>query len=129
MKITVNLEGKVHNARHPYEACEYVSVKGVDCPLCKDLVALVDFDGKTQALAPKEMLKEAHKDFPKCEEKKYLGPLQARLPNPSRGHDTFSGPAECTRCRQEVGTMTVRVNTLFSIEEDDHVLNGRCRVY
>jgi len=129
MKITLSVGDKAIHGSVPYETCEYVEIPSADCPLCSKLVALVDFHGKTRALAPKEMLAQAHKDNPDCMEEAYQGPLKVRLPNPSRGHSTYSGAAECTRCRQKVGNMTVKINTLFGLEEDDRVLNGRCRVY
>ncbi len=44
-------------------------------------------------------------------------------------HDTYEAIACCTQCRVRVGTLRVRMNTLFGIEEDERVLNGRCRVF
>lgn len=48
---------------------------------------------------------------------------------PTIGHNTYTCKAFCACCRQPLGVMTVRVSTLFGIEEDDRVLNGRFRVY
>lgn len=44
-------------------------------------------------------------------------------------HDTYAGTALCARCHKPVGKLRVRVSTIFGIEEDEEVLNGRCRVY
>jgi len=55
-------------------------------------------------------------------------PLQARCPVFTTGHDTMRGRAVCA-CGEGVGTLTVKVETIFGIEEDNRVLNGRCRVY
>ena len=129
MKITLRIDGKTHPARLPYADCEYVEVPGVDCPTCATLTALVDFDGQVMALAPASSLAEARADYPGCTEQSYSGPLQARLPNPAINHATYEGAAECTRCRCGVGHMTVKVETLFGIDEDQRTLAGRCRVY
>lgn len=45
------------------------------------------------------------------------------------GHDTITAPALATCCRAEVGTLRVEFNTIFGLEEDAAVLNGRARVY
>ncbi len=44
-------------------------------------------------------------------------------------HDTYTAPAWCRTCDEHVGTIRVKVSTIFGIEEDARVLNGRCRVY
>ena len=45
-------------------------------------------------------------------------------------HDTYAASAESLCCRQPVGTIRVRVETLFGLEEDEAVLiHGRARVY
>lgn len=44
-------------------------------------------------------------------------------------HDTYEANAYCTQCKVRVGTLRVRMSTLFGIEEDERVLNGRCRCY
>ncbi len=46
-----------------------------------------------------------------------------------RGHDTYTADAGCIMCNTVLGKLIVTVNTLFGIEEDERVLNGRCRVY
>lgn len=37
--------------------------------------------------------------------------------------------AGCSRCGGKIGILTVTFDTLFGAEEDNRVLNGRCRVY
>jgi len=44
-------------------------------------------------------------------------------------HDTYRAQAACCGCRAACGVLRVQVSTLFGIEEDNRVLNGRCRVY
>jgi hypothetical protein len=44
-------------------------------------------------------------------------------------HDTITAPALALCCGAEVGKLVVTMNTLFGIEEDRAVLNGRPRVY
>lgn len=44
-------------------------------------------------------------------------------------HDTITAPALALCCGAEVGKIVVTMNTLFGIEEDLAVLNGRPRVY
>lgn len=43
-------------------------------------------------------------------------------------HDTYRCDAACL-CGARRGVIFVRVSTIFGIEEDEHVLNGRARVY
>lgn len=49
--------------------------------------------------------------------------------DPNVGHNTIEAPAVCCACKEHVGTIVVKVSTIFGIEEDARVLNGRCRVY
>lgn len=44
-------------------------------------------------------------------------------------HDTYRAQAACVGCKAACGVLRVTVSTLFGIEEDARVLNGRCRVY
>ena len=55
--------------------------------------------------------------------------LTARGGDPTIDYDTYTSKAVCAVCGDHLGTLTVRVNTLFGIEEDQRVLNGRARVY
>ena len=48
---------------------------------------------------------------------------------PQVEYDTMTSPARCCGCGERIGTITVKVNTLFGIEEDERMLNGRFRVY
>ncbi|MGK3981196.1 hypothetical protein WMF38_56895 [Sorangium sp. So ce118] len=45
------------------------------------------------------------------------------------GHDTVTAPALALCCGSEVGAVHVELNTIFGLEEDRAVLNGRPRVY
>ncbi len=47
----------------------------------------------------------------------------------SVGHDTITAPALALCCEKHIGTMVVTFSTIFGIEEDRAVLNGRPRVY
>ncbi len=44
-------------------------------------------------------------------------------------HDTYAADAFCMCCGARVGTLRVVCSTIFGVEEDERVLNGRCRVY
>jgi hypothetical protein len=57
------------------------------------------------------------------------GSKQVAGGTPTRGHDTYTAPAVCVDCRAACGTLVATVSTLFGIEEDERVLNGRPRVY
>lgn len=46
-----------------------------------------------------------------------------------RGHDTYESDAKCIDCGQVIGRITVKVDTIFGIEEDEAMLHGRARVY
>jgi hypothetical protein len=45
------------------------------------------------------------------------------------GHDTYAADGEFLCCGASSGTIRAVVSTLFGLEEDEAVLNGRCRVY
>lgn len=47
----------------------------------------------------------------------------------SCGDGSVKGRALCLSCKKEVGFLFVEFNTIFGLEEDQRVLNGRCRVY
>lgn len=51
------------------------------------------------------------------------------LGDDERGHDTITTRAVCAGCGARRGKLVVTVDTLFGIEEDERVMNGRCRVY
>ncbi len=42
---------------------------------------------------------------------------------------TVKGKALCVECEAGRGELVVRLDTIFGLEEDDRVLNGRARVY
>jgi hypothetical protein len=50
-------------------------------------------------------------------------------PRHSVGHDYVKAPALAICCGAEVGVLRVEFNTIFGLEEDAAVLNGRVRVY
>ena len=41
----------------------------------------------------------------------------------------YRSNAVCIFCGKEAGTLHVQVSTLFGLDEDERVLEGRCRVY
>lgn len=43
--------------------------------------------------------------------------------------DTIAGDADCGGCGKPVGRLVVTFSTIFGIEEDSRVANGRSRVY
>ena len=65
---------------------------------------------------------------PGCESREEPG-LRVRGPHPETKHDRMVSPATCAYCGSGVGVITAVFSTVFGIEEDMRVLNGRCRVY
>jgi len=55
--------------------------------------------------------------------------LMIRGGDPTIGHDIYTSKAFCAVCLEHLGSLVVVVSTIFGIEEDNRVLNGRCRVY
>ena len=55
--------------------------------------------------------------------------LRVRCPNYETTGATAAGAAVCGVCDAHVGQLTITFNTIFGQEEDQRVLNGRCRVY
>lgn len=49
--------------------------------------------------------------------------------DPNSPRDTYRADAVCDSCGEPVGVLRVKMDTLFGIEEDERVLNGRARVY
>lgn len=45
------------------------------------------------------------------------------------GHDTYKAEGIALCCKVFIGAIRVKVSTIFGLEEDSRVLNGRCRVY
>lgn len=62
---------------------------------------------------------------PHCEAE----PFKAQGRGMSHDHDTYYAQARCLGCDKAVGQIELHVSTVFGIEEDERVLNGRCRVY
>ena len=58
------------------------------------------------------------------------GSLKARGDgNVTHDFDTYYAFAHCVCCGGAVGQLQTKVNTIFGIDEDNAVLNGRARVY
>lgn len=55
--------------------------------------------------------------------------LVVRGGEPTIDYDTYTSKAVCAACGEHLGELKVKVSTLFGIEEDRRVLNGRYRVY
>lgn len=69
---------------------------------------------------------EASTTCPSCK----ATPLQVQgNGNSVESRDTYRADARCLACGETIGVIRAKVSTLFGIEEDEHVLNGRCRVY
>lgn len=104
MKITVTVDDKVHQADTPYEGADYVLVKDVtECPLC----------GHSNGIVCGVPLKFKVRGRGKHVE----------------SHDTYAAEAVSLCCQQRVGTIRVKMSTIFGVEEDNRVLSGPWRVY
>lgn len=65
-----------------------------------------------------------------CPECKAPAPLKVRGEgNHVEGRDTYAAKAVALCCGAEVGVIRARLSTIFGLEEDGRVLNGRARVY
>lgn len=136
--ITLTTEdGRSHPCHEDAPACSSVVVDGgAKCPTCAELHGIVhEYTGRVVALARPGRIEEAIK----ASAKEHGGKCFAEPPpatfrvrsnaTPAEDYDTLTGPAECARCRTRVGTLVVKVPTMWGIEEDRRVLHGRARVY
>lgn len=99
------------------------------CPVCGTKHAVIDGKGIIRALSSPEHLvtaqREVRAEFGPCT---VLPPplpedgCRVQLVSSVELHDGWDGAAQCIRCRQVVGTLAVRVSTLFGVEEDAAVL-------
>tara|TARA_R110002126_G_scaffold81426_1_gene200670 strand:- start:6552 stop:6833 length:282 start_codon:yes stop_codon:yes gene_type:complete len=55
--------------------------------------------------------------------------LRVRGGDYTQHYDMYTCKANCAQCGEHLGEMTVTVSTIFGIEEDRRVLQGRPRVY
>lgn len=124
MKVTITIDGVDHRGVAPHEGADHVVV-ATRCPTCGELHAVVE-GGRIVALGTPAKLATAH---PKAELLPPPDDLQVRLVSYVEGYDRYTGSALCLRCQRVIGPMVVIVSTLFGIEEDRQVLQGRCRVY
>ncbi len=96
-------------------------------------ITLTDRDGRSLvAKQPHENADRVIVESGTCAKCK-LSPLVVRglgmTIDPNASHDTYRADAVCCGCNEPVGVLRVKVSTIFGIEEDERVLNGRCRVY
>ena len=64
---------------------------------------------------------------PMCAEE---GPIRVQgLGISERTHDEYRATALHLECDRPIGRLIAQVSTIFGIEEDERVLNGRPRVY
>lgn len=125
MRITVTLAGKPHSGT---DCGKYVSVPAL-CPICGQKWEVRDSAGVTRAFAGPGSLSLARREVAA----EFGGPTSAqappttecrvRMPTHTERHDGWDGPAECCRCRQVVGAVSIWVDTLFGVEEDRAVLD------
>lgn len=57
------------------------------------------------------------------------GSARVHCERSERGHVTVEGNALCFACGAAAGRLVVTFETIFGLEEDERVLNGRPRVY
>ncbi|MDO8631119.1 MAG: hypothetical protein Q7R41_11565 [Phycisphaerales bacterium] len=92
-------------------------------------ITLTDTDGRKLVAAPPfegaDHVVVEHGKCPACG----CAPLKARGQGQTHDHDTYRADAICLECGKPCGVIHVKVSTIFGIEEDERVLNGRCRVY
>lgn len=125
--------------REDAPGCGSVIADGWSCPACRDLWVVLDGHGTVRALARLDALGAAMGDV--GEEWGHRGRVTADPPSPwsrvlcpdapavDSAAGELSGYAECSRCRQPVGRLVVRVPTMFGLDEDARVLAGPWKVY
>jgi hypothetical protein len=131
MKITVTVKGRAYPGVEPYPGAGHLDVP-VPCPVCADKVALI-LEGRAVALAGPAGLHMARLEFPLARVEDHrpelLDRMQVRGFRADFDDREVNAPAECTRCRSEVGSIRVVYDTLFGAEEDARVTGGIWRVY
>lgn len=138
MRITVTIGSVAYEGTEspPGPSGTTYVVVPTPCPVCGAKHAVIDGKGVIRALASAEHLvtaqREVRADFGPCTV--LPPPLESNgckvlLVGSTELHDGWDGRAECIRCRQVVGDMSVRVSTLFGVAEDRAVTCGRARVY
>ncbi len=83
-------------------------------------------DGRTLEVKPPYLtapFAEAAEEICSC------GGVRVVGKNLTHDYDTYRSSAYCADCQSRVGELVARVATIFGIDEDIRVLNGRCRVY
>lgn len=86
----------------------------------------VHVDGRERAAKPQGDHVRIECPCPHCK----ASPLLARGTGiRSHDHDTYYADAVALCCGKPIGRMSTTVSTIFGIEEDERVLNGRARVY
>jgi hypothetical protein len=81
----------------------------------KSIAAHIPFDGADHVLADEPCACGSHKVMGRG--------------NHIESHDTYAAEAFCGACPARRATLRVTMSTIFGIEEDERVLNGRARVY
>jgi hypothetical protein len=111
MKVSLRLfdGGPARSCTVPYEGSRHVLPEGA-CPKCKS------------------------GESPTAPVGRGGGPFKVQGHNPRRGpgaaaHDEYHSDAECCACGERVGTLVVKVSTVFGIEEDERVLAGPWKVF
>lgn len=127
MNITISVNEKPYAAKPEYEGSSAL-IANVPCPVCANLYALT-LNGSVQALCPKDKLALAKAETKHDFVQEPQQTLKFRIPRYETGHDTMAGQGECLRCRRNVGLATVKVDTLFGIEEDRRVQGGPWKVF
>lgn len=104
MKITLTIDDVVYQARLPYEEAAFVLVDDIEkCPFCEHK------NGEVLGVKMKFKVHGRHKRI--------------------ESHDTYASDAHALCCGKQVGTLRVKMNTVFGVEEDERVLSGPWKVY
>jgi hypothetical protein len=134
MKIHAKINGKRYRAKLPYPDANHVVID-LPCPECGDCHAIVDTDTGPPAIlalargaagvqaARTEWSDVPHRVDPPPSESKLRG-----LGTPREVHDGWDSPVQCCRCLRTIGSIHVRVSTLFGVRED-RAVGARARCY
>ena len=133
MKIQAKISGRTYTAKLPYDGAEFVTIDA-PCPECGDCHAIQDTDlgpPATLALARgPDGIAAALVDWTDVPTVVTPPPTTTKLRGVgiSEVHDGWNAAAVCCRCFRTVGTLHVRVSTIFGVKED-RAVQQRARCY
>ena len=138
MRITYTThDGKKHECRLRSATQDYVECDTACCPVCDGKVVMAApalrevavFDARRQPDVEADLRSRGERGVLRPSPPDRSEPMQLRGRGPHCDDRSCSAVAVHVRCGAEVGYLLVEFDTIFGLEEDARVLNGRPRVY